>query len=120
MIFNRLSDQAMQKSLDMLWLKQRVISDNIANSDTPGYKAKSVQFSDVLQGAEQLRNPQNNFGFRTMVTTDQSSIRPDGNNVDMEKENLELWRSYAQYSYLTQKVSGQFANLRYVINQTLK
>jgi flagellar basal-body rod protein FlgB len=119
-LFNNTSFKAMQKSLDMLWLKQQVISDNIANSETPGYKAKSVKFYDVLQNEDGKRNAQNNQGFRTVITRDNSSIRPDGNNVDMEKENLELWRTYAQYSYLTNKISGEFKDLRYVINQALK
>jgi len=112
--------KAMEKGLDMLWLKQQVISNNIANSETPGYKARSVSFYDLLQGADQRRNTSNNYGFKTVVTQDPSSIRPDGNNVDMEKESLELWRTYAQYSYLTSKISSQFKDIRYVINQALK
>ena len=48
MLFNSPDFKVMQKSMDMLWLKQRVISNNIANIETPGYKAKAVSFRNVL------------------------------------------------------------------------
>ncbi len=44
MLYNNIEFKAMQSSLDALWMKQRVISDNIANYETPGYKAKTVIF----------------------------------------------------------------------------
>ena len=46
--------------------------------------------------------------------------RPDGNNVLEEKEELELWKAYTQYSALTGRVSGKLSTLRYVINNTGK
>ena len=47
-------------------------------------------------------------------------MRLDGNNVDLERENLELFDTYLQASYLYQKIGGQFSNLRYVLNQAMK
>lgn len=118
MFYKDLSFKTMQAGLDALWMKQKVISDNIANYETPGYKAKSVTFEEVLRKAD---DGQKTPVLQATVTTDtESTARPDGNNVSMEKESLELWRSYAQYSYLTQKISGQFKNMRYVINQAFK
>jgi len=113
--------KAMQSSLDALWMKQRVISDNIANYETPGYKAKAVTFQNVLSDAVKSQSGKNEYHFQATVSTDTTtSVRPDGNNVNMEKETIELWKSYAQYSYLTQKISGQFSNIRYVLNQAMK
>ena len=120
MMYNNSEFKAMQSGLDMLWLKQKVISDNIANSETPGYKSKHVQFEQILTEAVQGKDGRSKR-FQTTVTTDAAtSIRPDGNNVDMEKESLELWQTYAQYTYLTQKISEDFKNLRYVITQSLR
>jgi flagellar basal-body rod protein FlgB len=116
-MFNNAEFKAMQKAMDMLWLKQKVISNNIANAETPGYKSKSVSFRNVLSSEYYRQNPEMIEQIETVVTVDDSgSIRVDGNNVDLEKESLELWRTYAQYSYLRERISGQFSNMRYVIN----
>lgn len=116
LLFNTVEFKAMQKGLDMLWLKQKVISDNIANAETPGYKAKSVSFANVLSDEYYKSHPEKIEDLKPVITTDFSSVRPDGNNVDLDTESLELWRTYAQYTYLREKISGQFKNMRYVIN----
>lgn len=119
MRFDNLSAQAMQKSLDALWLRTKVINQNISNYETPGYKSQDVTFEDVLQGFDKNGKPQ--VAFRTRVTQDTStSLRADGNNVNMEKEQAEMWRAQAQYSYLISKINGQYTNLRYVIKSALK
>ena len=116
-LFNNSEFKAMQKAMDMLWLKQKVISNNIANAETPGYKAKSVSFKNVLSSEYYRRHPEMVDELEPVVTVDNStSIRVDGNNVDLDKESLELWRTYAQYSYLRERMSGQFKNMRYVLN----
>ena len=59
--------------------------------------------------------------FRTVVTADDStSARVDGNNVNMEKEQLELWKAETQYAYLIQKLNGEYSNLRNIISQVGK
>ena len=117
MLFNSPDFKVMQKSMDMLWLKQRVISNNIANIETPGYKAKAVSFRNVLNHEYYKENPDKIESLEPVVPTDtSSSIRIDGNNVDLDRESLELWKTYAQYSYLRERVSGQIKNMRYVIN----
>ena len=120
MFLNRVSHKAMEKSMDMLWQKQQVAAHNIANSETPGYQSLEIRFQDVLQGANEQRSNRNNYGFRTSIQKNISAGRLDGNNVDMEKESLELWQTQAHYAYLTQKISTEYKNLRYVINQSLK
>ena len=118
MFFDSLSSQAMQSSMDALWLKMRVHTDNISNTNTPGYKAKQVSFGEVLTREEDGRKK---VVFRTRVTQDEStSSRLDGNNVNSEKEQLELWRAQAQYAYLTQKIGGEYNNLRTILNQVGK
>lgn len=119
MRFDNLSAQAMQKSLDALWLRTKVISNNMSNYETPNYKAKDVTFDKILDGID--ANGKQKVAFRTRVIEDNSTtLRPDGNNVNMDKEQLELWRTQSQYSYLVQKINGQFNNLRYVIKSAVK
>ncbi|WP_027400137.1 flagellar basal body rod protein FlgB [Anaerovorax odorimutans] len=115
-----------QKSLDFLWQKQRVISENVANGDTPGYKAKYVTFEDELRSnlskfgngqfakssdiAKEIQNS------KMMIhQSDDESIRMDGNNVNVDVENVELARTQLQYQYMANQISDQFTRLRMVI-----
>ncbi len=119
-MFDSFEFKAMQSSIETLWLKQKVISQNIANYETPGYKAQSVRFEDVLKGTQE-KNGSGGYHFQAVVTTQEdTAIRPDGNNVDIEKENLELYQTYLQSAYLYEKIRGQFTNMRYVLNQAMK
>ena len=118
MLFNSTEFKAMESSLEALWLKQKVVNQNIANYETPNYKAKAVKFEDVLTS---VSGGKEKVDFKATVTTDETTeARPDGNNVNIEKESLELYQAYLQHAYLTQKISGQFSNMRYVLSQTAK
>lgn len=113
-----------QKSLDYLWQKQTVSLNNIANNDTPGFKAKYVTFEDSLK--KNLLSAKNKNGSPRIIAKGiqranirvhetQDEARLDGNNVQMEAENTELVRSYLQYQYQIQSVNSDFNRLRIVI-----
>ena len=112
-----------QKSLDYLWKKQSVITDNIANQDTPGYKSRYVTFEDELRSnlakASQTDEKDyvkavENTDFR-INTTENESARMDGNNVNPDAEYVELARTTIQYQYAIRAVSDEFARLRSAI-----
>lgn len=143
MIFDNFTTQASQASLDALWLKAQVITNNLANADTPGYKAQNVSFSQTLSNASRrqaiatgtqavsahqkattpsaahVRQAAGNGGngaFTTRVhTNDDTSVRVDGNNVQLEKEQNELWKTYSQYSYLLDRVAGHYNTINNAI-----
>jgi len=121
MIFQDNNFKVLQSSLDALWIKQKVITNNIANYETPGFKASKVSFKEVLKqeienGVSMERNV-----LEVEISKDESiSNRLDGNNVDIEKEQLDMWDTYAQYTYLSQNISKQLNNMSYVINNTGK
>ncbi len=111
----------MTKSLDALWLKQRVISDNIANKDTPFYKAKYVEFAETLK-REQKKGTQRNekaekedIVLAQVKVKNETSLRADQNNVNMDKEALEMDITSIQYEFLTRQISSHLAGLRSVI-----
>ena len=102
------------KSLDYLWQKQRIISENIANIDTPGYKAKYVTFEDELRKSladvadmsgnatkSEIKNAIE--GTRMNIQDTQNEVvRLDGNNVNIDTENTELARTQIQYQTLVE------------------
>ena len=107
----------MEKSLDSLWLKQNVISNNIANVDTPGYKSQKVEFEDLLSKAVANSSDTKDVDVpdAEIITNNNTSVREDGNNVDIDTENLELYRTQIQYEYMVQKLSDQYSNIKIAI-----
>ena len=115
-----------QKSLDYLWEKQRIISENIANNDTPGYKAKEISFEEQLsKNLEKFRGQERpkrteirdaiNSSRISVDTSDEESNRLDGNNVNLDVEQVELLRAQLQYQYQIYQINDQFTRLRTVI-----
>lgn len=112
MFFNSKQFQVMTGSLQALSMQQQAILHNLANLETPGYKSKSVSFVDVLA------QEKSQYDMKAVITTDtNTSIRPDGNNVDADVESMKLYENYVTQLAMYQKISGQFTNFRYVMNQ---
>jgi len=100
-----LTMQAIQASLDGLAARQRVIAENLANSETPGYQAQTVSFEDSLASAVA-------GGDATMaqISTGTSSapVGANGNNVDMNKETLSLVDTGMRYQLATESMNNEF------------
>ncbi|MEY8356424.1 flagellar basal body rod protein FlgB [Lachnospiraceae bacterium 54-53] len=112
-----------EKSLDYLWSKQQVTMNNIANVDTPGYKARYVTFEDefrrrLLAGREGTSGDISNIigGSRHFIReTNDESARMDGNNVNADVENVELARTTLQYQYELNALNSEISRLRTII-----
>ncbi|MCI8649716.1 MAG: flagellar basal body rod protein FlgB [Anaerotruncus sp.] len=120
MILDSLAFQAMQSRLNGLGIEQKVILHNLANYETPNFKAKKISFEDVLSETTR-RTGRGKFDFKAKVWTDEATeMRPDGNNVDSDVESMELYRNYVETLYLYEKIGGQFTNLNYILEQAAK
>ena len=114
---------ATSRALDAASLRHSVISNNLANASTPGFKRGEVQFESQLARALSSRRdpcapasapldalrPQ-------VVTVNSTSSRADGNNVNLEAEGVSLAVNQLRYQFLAQSVAGQFSGLKNVIN----
>jgi len=122
-LLNDSNFRIMQKSLDALWLRQKVISNNIANIDTPGYKSKRVEFENILNN--QLTSLNNDQGTNDQLQSREPQIiednkyimREDGNNVDIDAQNIELVRTQIQYEYMTRMISNAISREKYAITE---
>ena len=112
---------ALKAGMDYAALNQRLISDNIANAETPNYKAVRLNFDDYYEKAkravdeqskELVPNPKD-YIYRDESTT----MRLDGNNVDAEKEMVELARNGLAYTTLTELVSRRGALLMLAVTE---
>lgn len=124
----------LERSLDASSLRHKVIANNIANVDTPGFKRSEVLFEEQLKKALEGTGNQNISGYITnrkhipigdikgaQVSTevkvqDDTSLRNDGNNVDIDAEMARLAENTLWYQALTQQINGKFSSLRTVIN----
>ena len=113
------------KALDFLWEKESVISNNLANVETPGYKAKYVTFEESLRQAIQSAadNSKPTTSMRqaiagTEVTHHQAeeSTRMDDNGVNITEQMVELVREGYQMQYVMNAISSDFSLLRSAIN----
>ncbi|MBL8848415.1 MAG: flagellar basal body rod protein FlgB [Planctomycetaceae bacterium] len=99
-------------------LRHRVVSQNLANVNTPGYRRLKVDFEDelaqqILSGDSDAEPPVIN----TEVVEDKSRTpRADGNTVDIDLEIGELQRNAMMYQTYAQLLSAQFATMRLAIS----
>jgi len=107
-MFDSVSSVALRSALDGLSLRQRVIADNVANLQTPGYHAQKVSFEDELAKAVH----HGNGAVTAHVARSLEPTREDGNNVNLDEETLLNVDTNLRYQLATQAVSGQFASMR--------
>lgn len=120
----------LQKALDASSLRQQVISNNIANAETPGYKAKQVVFEDILK--QHLNNQTNFVGNRTdsrhlvignpadiptanIVENTDTVMQNNSNNVDIDGEMTNMGKNSLWYYTLTQQLNSEFQQLSIAI-----
>lgn len=116
----------LDKAADASWLRNNAISNNIANVDTPGYKRQDVAFENELMRA--LGNSQyesmdakvynlnvNQLSPRVYTDAASFSYRLDGNNVDVDTENVYLAKNQVVYNALLDSITKEFSNLKAVM-----
>lgn len=114
----------LDKAADASWKRNEVITNNIANVDTPGYKRKDVQFQSYLQSAllgdgsldSKVANA-NMDSLDANVYTDNSSTsyRLDGNNVDIDTESAYLAENQIRYNALLDSMTQEFNRIKAVL-----
>jgi flagellar basal-body rod protein FlgB len=117
------ADSYLRAALSGLAARQRTIANNVANVDTPNFKASEVRFEDALKTAISRGRPgsspdQATLNAATSRTShsDATSTRADGNNVDIDREMEMLSEANLTYSALTQVMSTRIGILRNVVN----
>jgi flagellar basal-body rod protein FlgB len=129
-LLNDRAIRTLRYALDGLSLRQQAISNNVANLNTPGYKASRVSFEQALQrqlqetgGPALTVTDSRHIGgadstdAQATVTQDTArSMRLDGNNVDLDWEMAKLAETVVNYNAVSELVSMKLAILKSVIN----
>jgi len=147
----------LQKGLSASWTRNAVIRHNIANVETPGFKASDVEFETLMLRALEDNAPKSGYSvlkthsehiddtgfhgtrthnrhveigaYSTYRQTDIMSVSPrivergglsmrmDGNNVDIEDENVKLAQNSLYYNTLLEKMNSELRRLRMAITE---
>ncbi|MBO0901279.1 flagellar biosynthesis protein FlgB [Cellulomonas sp. zg-ZUI222] len=107
-MFDSVSVRALDSALDALAMRQRVSAANVANLQTPGYRAQRVAFEAELASAVR----QGDGAVTASVARSLEPTRQDGNNVNLETETLLQIDTNLRYQLATQAMSGTFSSVR--------
>ena len=126
-----------EKALDAAWLRNEVLSHNIANVDTPTYQRKDVDFEKYLRNALDSNFDDiivhKKFNFRFSDKTDIASVRPeikeeyntmamriDGNNVDVDEEMAQMAKNTIRYNVMVENINGKFSKILHAVSEGRK
>lgn len=134
-IGNARTEQILQAALNGLAARQRAISDNVANVDTPGFKSTRVEFEQALKSAMgrddsrprvlMLTGVQNGVAPPAQADSElrpqafvsnETTRRMDGNNVDIDQEMVKLAETNLTYNALAQLTNSRLQLLRTIVN----
>lgn len=117
MFLDSISFKAMENGIKQMSIKQQIHTQNIANIDTPDYNCKTVSFENTLEDA--MEKGKKEYNFKTTVSEiTETDVLVDGNNVNVDEENLELYSAYIQSSAIISKLNAAINDLRYVLTNS--
>ena len=117
----------LDKAADAASTRSEIITNNLANVDTPNYKRKDVHFESYLEQAligddsldERIMDVNTHLSdFGGLIYTDSSTLsyRLDGNNVDVDVENAYLAENQIRYQALVDQIGQEFARYKTVLS----
>ena len=101
---------SLEKYMDLLSARQKVVASNIANVDTPGYKTKDLDFQAEFQSASYLKNP-------LPVEVPDLPVKNDGNNVSLDREARMLAENNLRFTLASVLVRSNLQTIKSAINE---
>ena len=107
--------QELGQYLDLAAYRQSLISSNLANIDTPGYRTRDIDFERTMRHA--VANAGAPPDPPRAVEVPGLMERPDGNNVSLDRESLLLAQTQLQFRLGVELVRQQFQELTTAIKE---
>jgi len=131
-VFNRILGDTtagmMEKALAGSSLRHKVIGNNIANVNTPGFKRSEVSFENELATASKGEEPtgltrthakhlapKSQVVSPNVTAVTNTSLRTDGNNVDIDAEMAAMTKNNLLYNALVQRLGNYYTNIKSAI-----
>lgn len=117
----------LDKAADAANTREEILTNNLANDDTPNYKRKDVSFERYLEQAllgdqslddriAEVNTHLSDFGGIIYTDTSVLSYRLDGNNVDVDTESAMLAENQIRYNTLLEQIKQEFARYKTVLS----
>lgn len=131
-LFSDRTPKLLKKTLDFYLKRNSLIASNISNIDTPGYKATDIKFKDQLRTAigagnqiQMKATQEKHFTadinrldkIKPQILQESDPARPDGNNVNIEKEMFKLVETQLMYNTTVQAMLKRGSILRYAVEE---
>ena len=100
----------LQRYMDLLTSRQKLVTSNIANADTPGYKTQDIDFQSEFMSMVSGQMPQT-------IQPEGLAERPDGNNVSMDREARMLAENAIRFNMASTLVRSQLKLVRNAIEE---
>jgi flagellar basal-body rod protein FlgB len=105
----------LQRYLDLASMRQTLVATNLANVDTPGYHSRDIDFRAELQ---RVLNGGADDGMSPYVMPVRGLLaRPDGNNVNVDRESMLLAETQLQFKAATAILRAEFAQINTAIKE---
>lgn len=124
--------KALTTALNFREMRQELISSNVANANTPGYKAKKLDFEEALaraldvDGQMQMNATDGRHynvgsgGFNNLepeiYDNPNGVVSENGNTVDVEAEMAQMAENKLMYDALVQLINKKMGIMKYAIN----
>lgn len=102
--------------------RQQALAANVANLDTPGYRAKDYSFQEQMQSLNMAATsgkhiaPAEDSSIAQMYEVE-SNVKPNGNSVNLDRELTEITKNGLQYVTLVQYLNQRLRTLRTAITE---
>lgn len=94
--------------LNLLSARQKLVASNIANADTPGYRAKDIDFQHEFLTLTKGTAP-------NVYETEGAPVGNDGNNVNVEEQARLLAENAIRFQFVTMKIKSEFKDIKLAI-----
>jgi flagellar basal-body rod protein FlgB len=101
---------SIERYLDLLSARQKLVASNIANADTPGYKTRDLDFQSEYRSAIETTQPQ-------AIEVDGLKVKNDGNNVSLDREARLLAENALRFNLASQFMRSEMRLVRSAIQE---
>lgn len=101
---------SIERYLDLLSARQKLVASNIANADTPGYKTRDLDFQTEYRSAIETAHPR-------AIEIDGLKVKNDGNNVNMDREARLLAENALRFNLASQLMRSEIRMVRSAIQE---
>lgn len=109
--------EGLGQALDLYQARHRVLTENVANADTPGYRARDLDFGSALaQAFEATKDGDSRPNAEPVVDT-KAVMKMDGNSVDLDTEMAKISQNALKIVTISQIIARKYAGLRSIITE---